>query len=244
MVGFGALHDPEGRLLEISQKYLPEISNLFSGLVIAVSPQTKTEYNDIQGKGNIAFYTCGNVDDFTLRRKTALEKALVQFPDTAYWAFDLDKLLHWYLTLPSELEGLVVMGRSQKAWNTYPKSWQDTESIVNYLAVKVFKKDGWDFYSGQFYMDRNMAEIISSHSLEADFSQNMEWIQLAYISSKLNYHAYDGLSWEDPDRFQAEIKNLGYTKWYDQTYDNFNEWQKRIHNLIVAVNYLEKIASK
>jgi hypothetical protein len=252
MIGFGAIHDPEGRLLDLSRSLLPEISGLFTGLVFAVSTQTVPEYQELNSIRGMAVSEFGEAEGFAQRRKAALQKALELPPDSAYWCLDPDKLFHWYETDRDDLishiksvpDGLVLMGRNQAAWDTYPDSWKNTESLVNHLANQVFGTKNWDFYTGELCMDRNTAQMLALKSQKTDVAQLLEWDHLAKINTKLSYRTFAGLTWEDPDRFRAEIKKLGYANWHSQYYDSLKEWQRRIHNLVVGVNYLQQIASQ
>lgn len=68
--------------------------------------------------------------------------------------------------------------------------------------------------------------IILAQSSEPSFSTLAEWPLLVKRAGlKVDYFAVEGYEWEDPDRFQKEIKKMDYQKWLENYY-NTREWKK------------------
>ena len=120
------------------------------------------------------------------------------------------------------------MGRSKKAWSSYPASWVKTETIANELLSNVLGQNV-DAATGDLIITRKAVELMLEKSIEENAGACAEWPLLATASGfQVGCELVDGLSWEDPDRFQHEIITYGgFEKWKKTKYGSLDEWIKR-----------------
>lgn len=243
MICFCTLHDVEGRMADLTDSRLSQIMPLFEKVVVAITDQSHKRLKPILVKHGVVVVRGGG---FGAGKVAALNEAL-RYPSNEMLYLDFDKLLNWQASFPGELktlsrsrpDGFVVLGRTPKAWNTYPDSWKLTENIVNRLANQVFGKENWDWFTSDFMFTNPVGQKIAQSGLVEGAGIIFNWPRVAQENGfQLSYLACDGLGWEDPDRFAPEIKKMGFDKWKRDYYDGKSEWKKRIKNLNEATVYL------
>lgn len=246
MICCSTLHDPEGRMCQLAKERLVGVMSLFSGLVVAKTEESHKDYERIFPQNKLISIKGGSYADG--RRETMRVASGTNEEQIANIEFD--KLLHWIKINPSELKkisslkpkGFLILGRSKQVWETYPRSWKDTEGIVNLLANKRYRKRDWDWFAGPAIMSKQVAKLLVEKSTEDSWAVIFDYVDLVVKNKfKLEYQTCEGSVWEDPDRFQGEIKRLGKAKWERENYDGLKEWSKRVSILYQMANYFSKV---
>lgn len=227
------LHDPEGQCRLIIEKWASRLANYYSQVILGVTK--KTHPNTINFLKKLDFILLLGDYPYGEAHRQAIDYGLKN-NGKIFHCSDFDRILHWVSDYSKELKDTLekvnradylIVGRTKRALATHPLSWQLTEKINNALLSKVLGLKV-DISAGSFLLNQKAAKIVLGQSQEIGSPVLAEWPLLVKKAGlKVGYQAANGLEWEDPDRFQKEIKKMGYQKWLEN-YDTPNEWQKRL----------------
>lgn len=243
------LHDPEGKYLEIIKKWASLLPNFYSQIILRVT--RKTNLKVLTKLQNLGFIVLQGDHPYGEAHRQALAYGLNK-RGKIFHCSDFDRILHWTSSHPKELKktlkkanfaDYIILGRTKRAFATHPPSWQLTEKIDNTLLSKVL---GFtvDIGAGSAILNQKAVKTILAKSKEMAFSILAEWpLLVKKVGLKVGYLAVEGYEWEDPDRFQKEIKKMGYQKWLE-SYDSLNEWQKRIEITNQRTKLILKLISR
>jgi len=168
--------------------------------------------------------------------RLAIKKSL-EFETAAIHMLDFDRALHWVKRFPKELSeirqalaitpGLVLYGRTKRAFETHPNIQKLSENTVNAIASELAGREV-DIMSGSMGMDLETAKLILEKSKCNDFGVYAEFLKIA-LDHKLPLAVVeaDGLEWETPDQYTKEIERSGYIQWLDD-FESLSEWEKRV----------------
>lgn len=227
------LHDPQATYLKVIKEKGPLLKKHFSLVIIgatdATHPKVLTALKNLKFTIRQGNYSYG--EGYRQALAFASQKG-----SKIFLCADFDRILHWAFTFPQELKNTLskthtadytIIGRTQRAFSTHPLSWQLTEKINNTLLSKALGLKV-DIGAGSTLLNQKAAKVILAKSKEPSFSVLAEWpLLIRKAELKVDYLAVEGYEWEDSDRFQTEIKKIGFQKWLDN-YDNAYEWRKRI----------------
>ena len=209
---------------------------MYQHIVVVMAPAASAE---------IAEELRGLVDDVvtdssnTHTRSLAIKQALEADADTIQYC-DLDRLIRWVETRPDELretvaaidgQDVVIIGRTEQAFNTHPHALKDTETAINALfshlaGVKV------DIGSGSKSFSRKAAQVIMEHG-QSDYAPttDAEWLALCYHAGfEISTVWVDGLDWESADQFRESAADAATQKAAADAYDQRTEsWQFRVN---------------
>lgn len=227
------LHDPKGSYLGVIQERGPLLEKYYSFGVLGVTDTTNSKVITSLKKLNFVLIR-GNYS-YAEGYRQAISEGLKK-GSRIFHCCDFDRILHWASAYPEELKNslkkakkadYIIIGRTKRAFATHPLSWQLTEKINNALLSKALGIKV-DIGAGSVLLNRKAANIILDKSRETGFSILAEWpLLIKEAELKVGHLAVEGQEWENPDRFQNEIKKLGYKKWL-KNYDSPYEWQKRL----------------
>lgn len=126
---------------------------------------------------------------------------------------DGDRLLHWIETRSREwLDTLaaiqrvdcLIIGRTDRAFQTHPQAMQHTERIINAVATHLLGTLV-DLGGGSRGLIRRAAEAVLTHIVPEHFG-DAEWpIVLQRLGFRVEYRVVDGLDWETPDHCQEQV---------------------------------------
>ncbi|HKZ34336.1 MAG TPA: hypothetical protein VJ179_00505, partial [Patescibacteria group bacterium] len=225
------LHDPDGRYLQMLEKHGSVLSQFYSRISICATP--KTSRMTISSMKQLGWAVDVTESLYGEGRKIALQQAERQ---KMYHCSDLDRMLHWVSVYPSELKDVLkyaqgdflILGRTDRAFQTHPFSWQLTESAINTVASQLLGKEV-DITAGACLFSEKAKTLFLRSSKEKGFGVCGEWpLLIQDAGMKVLYRSVEGYEWEDPDRFQEEITFQGYERWLSDTYLTEEEWMKRI----------------
>jgi hypothetical protein len=248
MILISTTHDTNGLFIPLIERLADKLQPYMHNAVIACTSVTIQETKDaLQNAG----FTVIEGGSFNQGRIAGLKKAMELDPENEFtMSVCLDKLLHWLEFEPEEFDrmfhrrpqsDLELLGRTEKAWTTYPRSWERTEMIVNDLFSKRIGKQ-MDALTGDLLISRNAAGIVCEQSVEPHAGACVEWPLLALQEGlSVDCIKVDGLSWEDADRSAKAIEAAGgYNAWKESIYEGLSEWKKRSQFQVDMIATLER----
>ncbi|MFX1393958.1 MAG: hypothetical protein ACFFAH_10325 [Promethearchaeota archaeon] len=248
------LHDPEFRLKNLLNNVVSKINKSFLKTVICLTPNTPNEaYKFLSRNGFEVIFepSMRNVDTYRKAIKETLNKMENPQIEKIFY-IDFDRLIHWIDAYPNEFIDLINksvnvdylhIGRTSRAFETHPLTQQKTEFIVNEIGSKVlgFSKT-IDIISVCFIFTKELGEKLMEVKNETATGFYCTWPLLFWNwATKKQYIEVEGLEWETPDRFKAEIADLGYKDWLEQ-FQSHIEWEKRVRYLHEALLELSNLA--
>jgi hypothetical protein len=160
----------------------------------------------------------------------------------------MDRLLRWMEVRPQEWRQAVeaiqrtdclVMGRSEAAYETHPKSLILTEAISNRVVSQILAQE-MDVSAGSKGFSRSAAEFLVQNTRPGRaLGTDAEWpILLKRAGFRVDYRLVDGLDWESADRYQEQAANTRDQRLAAEQVDadphNW-EWRVRVASEIVEV---------
>ncbi len=195
----GVIHDPKGRNLESIKLFGESIKELYKNTYITISEETHEHiYNSLKSFGfNIKIIEKRGAAD---ARRQVLRFALEEEGEF-YHYIDLDRLLTWIKFYKEELKEVIeiipnydylILGRTNKAFETHPTPWKETERITNRIFSLEIKKEA-DVTAGSCCFSQEVAKGILKYS--KDKMTDGEWPMIAYriLRKEVKYKAVDGL---------------------------------------------------
>ena len=234
-ITLAAAWQPRGELNRFLE-LLPQLQAAYQWISIALPPETEGEIVD--RFQDLPQVSADRTRDWSWGRFKALQGAL-QYPGSHVQYADFDRLLRWVETEPVEWQKIVsmilevdclIIGRSDKAYQTHPQALIRTEAISNQV-ISHFLGMEVDVSAGSKGFSREAAEYIVAncepgHALGTD----AEWpIILKQAGFQLSYITADGLDWESADRYRDkaadQLSQREAAKNYDADPEN---WAKRV----------------
>lgn len=195
----GVIHDPKGKHLESIKLFGESIKELYKNTYITVSEETHEHiYNILK---DIGF----NIRIIEKRGAAHARRQVLAFGLEEYSKFyhyiDFDRLLTWVKYYKEELKTVIdiipdydylILGRTNKAFETHPIHWKETERITNKIFSLELKKEA-DVTAGSCSFSEEVARSILKHS--KDRMTDGEWPMIAYriLNKEVEYKAVDGL---------------------------------------------------
>lgn len=182
----------------------------YRGIALALPPDVNTEQalllQDIIGSTPVI------TADWAQGRHAALQKAL-ELPARRIHYADMERLLHWVEVQPEEWRNVLresktdclIIGRTERAWATYPLAIQETERSINNIFSSLLGKPV-DLGGGSRIFSRAAAMCLLAYSPPENApGTDAEWPVLLHRAGfAVDYLAVDGLEWEWPDRLAGK----------------------------------------
>lgn len=177
------LHDPQGRMAPIVADCLSLLTQLYQYMAVVATPQTAAETLALLRRAGADVWDDGD-DQIGKNRRRALA-AGVEKERTAYFHYcDFDRLLHWALHEPQELERVATralqradytaIGRTEAAFATHPPVQQELEGMTNDL-FSFLVGERMDVTAGSAGASRAAARALLQHSVEMSNATDAEW---------------------------------------------------------------------
>ncbi|WP_313892038.1 hypothetical protein [Psychrobacillus sp.] len=215
-------HDPKGRNIKLFNELQREFEQIYKELFITVSEETSIDLiKEIEkSKFNLKVIPKNGV--------AHARREVVKFGLTSeslhYHYCDFDRILTWGQTYLTELKAVVtdiqnhdylVIGRTERAMNTHPVEWIETEKITNQIfSLELGKKA--DITAGSCAFSKESAELISKYSKEKMTDAEWAMIISRIANQEVNYCSVDGLA------YQEEINGL------NQEINDSDKWLSRL----------------
>ncbi len=237
------LHDPEARLADSIRKHGKKIKTFYFGFVVVRATQDlHTDTKKALESCKIEYSLETKKSEYINMGRTyrgAMQMG-IKLNTRSIHVCDFDRILHWIKSFPNELRdviklipsnyGLTWIGRTERAFETHPRTQRKTESIVNTIASEKAEQD-LDIMSGSFAMDINTAKLLLKNTKRNDYSFYSEFLVYA-LKKKIPVGSIltEGLEWETPDQYKDKIQKEGYQDWLDE-FMSLPEWKRRIELL-------------
>lgn len=204
-------------------RVLPRLREAYSGIVLVLPPEADPEeVLRLQERTGCALTI---PMDGSHGRHAALQKTL-ELSGSHFHHIALEVLLPWVEGFPAEWQKVLeeiprsdclIIGRSKRAWATYPLSIQETERSVNNIFSSLLGQPV-DLRSGVRGFSRPAVLFLLSHSPLGRAPVDAEWpVLLKRAGFTVDYLAVDGLEWGNfpdeearrraIDRYDREIGN-------------------------------------
>ena len=216
------LHDPPGALLGDIARFLPKLQRLYGTVAVATSPPTDDRVRALLAEhganaGSPPSNTRGPLYRLSLRKALAGDAARVHY-------LDFDRALHWMARRPAELAALLararrrpalLIGRTPRAHASHHEALVATEADAGErFAARLGLRGRVDFLVPSFVLRRAAVSRLLARSRARDSTMYGEWVGLlAGLGEPLTYVECEGLEFETPDRFRAEIRRIGLPAW-------------------------------
>ncbi len=215
------LHDPEGALAGEIGRWLPRLRRLYARVQVASSPPTAASVRALLAAHGVdagapPTNTRGPLYRLSLRRALAADVERVHY-------LDFDRALHWVARKPAELAALLaraarydalLVGRTRRAHASHHEALFATELVAaDAFAARLGLKMPVDFLAPSFVLSRAATERLLARSRARGSAMYGEWAALLVGLGPLAYVECDGLDWETPDRYRAEVRRIGRAAW-------------------------------
>ncbi|GAB4509155.1 MAG: hypothetical protein OHK0046_03600 [Anaerolineae bacterium] len=204
---------PRGELARV-QRYWPVLRELYDHLVMVILPETLPDI--IQAARALPDVRLHEAEVLGTGRYLAVKHALAVPTDVIHYV-DMDRLVRWVETRPSELRETVaalralhetdylMLGRTDAAMRTHPQALQKTEVLIDTAFTHLLgSSTRYDFCSGSKAFSQRAAEFIAAHGApDYGLGTDTEWAVLMHRGGfNINQMRVDGLDWETADRFR------------------------------------------
>ena len=236
-------HDPEGRLTEQIRRALPALGVAFQQLAIQATHTSHAAGLELLRAAGALVYQetsaeFNGLDRLGGTRRAALELGLRA---GANWLLfcDFDRALHWAEFHPAELaqvaahstqHDFTVLGRTERAFATHPRTQRDTEAIIN-RVFELASRHSWDVTAAARGLSRRAAGAILSGCPDQSIGTDVAWplFLLRAGGFTLGYSAAEGLEFETADRFPDQIAAAGgRERWIEQIEADPRQWAMRL----------------
>ncbi|WP_409273488.1 hypothetical protein V1499_02350 [Neobacillus sp. SCS-31] len=212
------IHDPSGKKIELFKQLQNELESIYPELFIAISDQSSAELVEVM--------ECSRFNVKVIPKKGAAEarREAVSFGltgDSGHFHYcDFDRLLTWGKNHLVELKqivqripeyGYLILGRTERAMDTHPVEWKETERITNKIVSLELGQEV-DITAGSCAFSRKNAEYIKEYSKGK--MTDAEWLMIAHriANSDTGYIPVEGLEYhEDTNGISRKISEA--EKW-------------------------------
>ena len=219
-------------------RYFSRILPLYEKVFVILKPGTGREaLSFIRSHGDHA--AAAFTSTWKRARREVLGMALAGGAQAVHHC-DADRLLHWFMHYPDELQQAIeqipscdylIMGRTRRAFQTYPAVIRETDVLLNHVFALVYKKDvdiatgsrGISAQAGRWVLERTQSETSSSI--------DSEWPLLVCQHTRFTtgYIQVEGLEWAAPDRFYAQgADEQAVQAWREELERSPEEWVNRL----------------
>ncbi|MFQ3630414.1 hypothetical protein [Roseiflexus sp.] len=233
-------HDPESRLRDQSERVAPELRRIFSTIVVRVTDATPDDALTPLVRSGAAIHrapSCGHLRLGRARRE-ALRLGIETGAHHVLFC-DLDRVLHWaeyYAAELTSVAGLIpaydflILGRTQRAFESHPRAQCDTEAIVNRVFARVSGQE-WDVTAAARGVSRRAAATILDGCPDETIGTDVSWplfLQRTGLYA-IGAIATEGLEYETADRFPEDVAAAGgIDAWKARIDANPREWSMRL----------------
>ena len=196
-------HDPEGTNIEFIRKHSQMLKELYKDIYIAVSDESDRQVLNELSNNNYHIKSIPKKGAAVARRE-ALKFAL-SGTNNHYHYCDFDRLLTWIDKNANELRETLkyipkyeylILGRTERALNTHPIEWIETEKISNRIFSLELGQEV-DVTAGSCGFSRENAQLILKYS--KDKMTDSEWPMIVKRIGKkeIEYKAVEGLEYRE-----------------------------------------------
>jgi hypothetical protein len=243
------VHEPGEGLVGLAEKHLPALAARYDALTARCSGETRPSILDLLRRHGASVHIgdgqAPGIDGIGAVRRDTIRIGL-EAGTTHMQMCDFDRAIHWVAYHSEELEqviaeipnyDLVVLGRTDRAWDTHPPYQTETEMLFNKVFALVSGLP-WDVGAGSRGLSRRAVDSLLELSREITVGVDAEWplLLLGLDGFRLGYRRCEGLEFETADRFASEIEAAGgYEAWEAKMSADPARWTFRLRlSLLIA----------
>lgn len=196
-------HDPKGKNLALFQSLQDALKDIYGELFLTISEESSPELINVVENSEF------NVKRIPKQGAAHARREVVKFGLTGQSSYfhycDFDRLLTWANNYLMELKQLVsrmpsydylILGRTERAMNTHPPEWIETEKITNKICSLELGKEV-DITAGSCSFSRESANYI--RDLSKARMTDAEWAMIAHRIAKVHveYIPVEGLEYHE-----------------------------------------------
>jgi hypothetical protein len=196
-------HDPTGKNIDLFEQLQNDIKGIYGEIFITISDESSMDL-------------INSIDQSPFKVKLIPKKGAAQARrevlkfglsgKSQYFHYcDFDRLLTWSKNYLYELKNMVsvipnhdylILGRTERALNTHPLEWIETEKLTNKICSLELGKEV-DITAGSCSFSRESANYINHYSKEK--MTDAEWAMIVHRIAKLkvDYSSVEGLEYHD-----------------------------------------------
>jgi hypothetical protein len=201
--------NPRGELTRF-QRLHPLLQSVYSDMIITLPPQADEEA--VKTLESLPHVRAVVTTEWQHGRYLSLKTALETGADHIHYA-DFDRLLRWVETRPDEwrqtaqvvvLSDCLVIGRTQRAWDTHPHALRETEAVSNGVFSHLLGIP-LDLSAGSKGFSRAAAQVLVANTRpDRPMGADSEWIVLLHRAGfAIETVQVNGLDWESADRYRS-----------------------------------------
>ena len=196
-------HDLEGKNIELFKQVQKGLEDIYGELFITISDLSSTELVKEMERSRFKVKIIPKEGAAQARREVVKFGLTGQSQHFHYC--DFDRLLTWSKNHLDELKNIVsvmpnhdylILGRTERAMNTHPMEWIETEKITNKICSLELGKEV-DITAGSCSFSRECAKYINIFSKEK--MTDAEWAMIIHRIAKLSvdYAQVEGLEYHE-----------------------------------------------
>jgi hypothetical protein len=245
------IHDPESRLLPLLRR-LPDLLQNYDSSTAIATPSTAPAVLAALRAAGVHLAVGASDAGIGVHRRAAVRAGLDLGAAHVHYC-DLDRALHWAANFPEELAGVrqaiegcdyLMLGRTERAFATHPPVQQAPERLTN-LALSAALGRVVDATAGSCGLSRAAAEWLLPRSAAATNATDTEWPALLHFAPRhfrLDHRATEGLEFETPDLYPAEIAAAGSrAAWLAARSRPFEAWLARSRLAWDSIAAIERV---
>ena len=198
--------NPRGELSRL-RRFMPQLSEIYDDIVLSLPPDVNEEIKQALEDLPVQYHV---TEKWGQGRYRCVQKAVETAADTIHYV-DADRLIRWVELRPEELRqtvdfiqkhDCVVIGRTEAAWDTHPRTLYHTEKIINDTFSYILGGETLDFGAGSKAFSRRAAQfLVKNGSPDYGLGTDTEWTVLLHRAGfGIVDLRVDGLDWETADR--------------------------------------------
>lgn len=212
-------HDPDGKNISLVNKFGSYLNEIYHDMYITVSEESNKGLPDELEKYGFKIKVIPKKGAAHARREV-LKFGLTGSNHYFHYC-DFDRLLTWADRYGNELKSIVneipnhdylIIGRTERAFNTHPIEWVETEKITNKIFSLELEQEA-DVTAGSCGFSRQSAQLISDNS--KDKMTDAEWAMIVHRIGKMKVgcRAVEGLEYrEEVNGYTRQISES--EKWF------------------------------
>lgn len=220
------IKDPRGIFLKPLNEFLPVLKKIYAGIVIVTARDThKDVIKNLEKDGCIV--KLQKSSGIAEARRQAVRDGFVDGCQHIHFC-EIDRMLMWINRYPEELKTVVrqilnydflIIGRTQRAFDTHPKTHTETERLTNMVCSLLLGRD-IDVTAASRGISREAAKLILEFSKAEGVGTDAEWPIIIHCKSKMSigHVQVEGLEFETGIKHPKEIEQAG----------GYENWKKRI----------------
>lgn len=238
-------HDPEQRMNALIAEWLPALQQIYPYIALIATAHTPLA-PPLQQPAAVALRQLpadfpSGMQRLGQVRQIVVQQAFALAPTISHVHLcDFDRVLHWVAAYHDELQQVVaqiplsdmcVLGRTPRAFASHPRSQRDTEQIINHVFA-LASGHAWDVTAASRGVSRRAGSYLTQHCADDTVGIDCSWVLGALRHPELDvvYRATEGLEFETPDRYSAEIAAAGGLAAWIATLDaDPQQWHHRTH---------------